>query len=194
MTLNQGIEVDDRLRTSAPDVYAAGDAAHCMGRTWDIVPPAQAQARVAAQNMVGGEAHYEQVTPYTSLKVVGIDGDSMGQTTVDDEDKDEIDFVRYARPETHTYVKVLLRDEVNLTTEHAEGTEILSSIMIFYHDIRRNAKTIKHHAKFFLALSVLSAVNRLFSPESVLRLETSPPQKRNKKCEFLCTLDQRSAT
>jgi nitrite reductase (NADH) large subunit len=112
LTLNRGIEVDDRLRTSAPDIYAAGDAAHCMGRTWAIVPPAQAQARVAAQNMAGEEAHYEEVTPYTSLKVVGIDVDSMGKTTVDDEDKDEIDVVRYADPDAHKYIKVLLRDEV----------------------------------------------------------------------------------
>jgi nitrite reductase (NADH) large subunit len=128
LTLNRGIEVDDQLRTSAPDVYAAGDAAHCMGRTWAIVPPAQAQARVAAQNMVGGEAHYEEVTPYTSLKVVGIDVDSMGKTTIDDEDKDEIDVIRYADPDAHKYVKVLLRDEVIIGSIAINNAELAKEL------------------------------------------------------------------
>jgi pyruvate/2-oxoglutarate dehydrogenase complex dihydrolipoamide dehydrogenase (E3) component len=45
------ITVDDRLRTSAPNVYAAGDAiGHMM-----LVQTAEAEARFAAENAVAGE-------------------------------------------------------------------------------------------------------------------------------------------
>ncbi len=63
-----GVMVDDHLRASAPDVYAAGDVAAypdpVMGRFhfehWDN---AIASAQTAAANMTGGDEHYQHV-PY----------------------------------------------------------------------------------------------------------------------------------
>jgi 3-phenylpropionate/trans-cinnamate dioxygenase ferredoxin reductase subunit len=63
-----GVEVDDHLRTSAADVYAAGDVAAyldpTMGRFhfehWDN---AIASGQTAAENMLGGDEHFRHV-PY----------------------------------------------------------------------------------------------------------------------------------
>ena len=56
----RGITVDDHLRTSAPDVYAAGD---CNGLS-GLWPDAMAQGRLAAWNMVGINEVYEKPYPF----------------------------------------------------------------------------------------------------------------------------------
>lgn len=62
ITVDNGIRVDDHLRTSAPDVYAAGDVANAdhpvLGRPlrvehWDT---AIKHGKVAATNLLGGDA------------------------------------------------------------------------------------------------------------------------------------------
>jgi nitrite reductase (NADH) large subunit len=75
----RGVQVDDSMQTSAPDVYAAGDVVEHRGRVYGIVPPCLEQARVAAQNMVSpGTATYEGSIMSSSLKTCGIDVLSMG--------------------------------------------------------------------------------------------------------------------
>jgi nitrite reductase (NADH) large subunit len=75
----RGVQVDDLMQTSAPDVYAAGDVVEHRGRVYGIVPPCLEQARVAAQNMVSpGTAVYEGSIMSSSLKTCGIDVLSMG--------------------------------------------------------------------------------------------------------------------
>jgi nitrite reductase (NADH) large subunit len=75
----RGVQVDDSMQTSAPDVYAAGDVVEHRGRVYGIVPPCLEQARVAAQNMVSpGIATYEGSIMSSSLKTCGIDVLSMG--------------------------------------------------------------------------------------------------------------------
>jgi len=56
----RGITVDEYLRTSAPDVYAAGD---CNGLS-GLWPDAMAQGRVAASNMAGLKEVYEKPYPF----------------------------------------------------------------------------------------------------------------------------------
>ncbi|MGC9399515.1 MAG: NAD(P)/FAD-dependent oxidoreductase [Anaerolineae bacterium] len=109
LDVDRGIVVNRRMQTSAPDVFAAGDAARCMGQSWAIVPPAQAQGQVAAANMAGHEALYEPVTPATSLKVVGIDVDSIGE--VHPEEGAGFTELRHVEAETHRYTKIVLKDE-----------------------------------------------------------------------------------
>lgn len=75
----RGVQVDDSMQTSAPDVYAAGDVVEHRGRVYGIVPPCLEQAKVAAQNMVSpGTAMYEGSIMSSSLKTCGIDVLSMG--------------------------------------------------------------------------------------------------------------------
>ena len=56
----RAIEVDDHLRTSAPDVYAAGDCTGLSG----VWPDAMAQGKAAAENMAGVDTVYEKPYPF----------------------------------------------------------------------------------------------------------------------------------
>ncbi|RIE17444.1 NAD(P)/FAD-dependent oxidoreductase [Candidatus Cryosericum septentrionale] len=79
IAIGRGVQVDDSMQTSAPDVYAAGDVVEHRGRVYGIIPPCLEQARVAAQNMVSpGTATYEGSIMSSSLKTCGIDVLSMG--------------------------------------------------------------------------------------------------------------------
>ena len=56
----RAITVDDHLRTSAPDVYAAGDCTGLSG----VWPDAMAQGKAAAENMAGVDTVYEKPYPF----------------------------------------------------------------------------------------------------------------------------------
>src|SRR5438445_149188 len=85
--LDKGIVTDAKLRTSAPDVYAAGDIAvffdlmverHNQMGTWDN---AEAHGKVAAHNMTGADEDFFDVPTYTTtmfgstLAVMGVTPD-----------------------------------------------------------------------------------------------------------------------
>ncbi len=57
---DKGITVDDHLRTSAPDVYAAGDCTGLSG----VWPDAMEQGKAAARNMAGIDEVYEKPYPF----------------------------------------------------------------------------------------------------------------------------------
>lgn len=89
---DNGILVDDHCRTSAPDVYAAGDCTNhpnpLLGRRMRLesVPNAMEQARIAAANMCGGDKTYSSMPWFWSdqyelkLQMVGFSSD--GDTEV----------------------------------------------------------------------------------------------------------------
>lgn len=79
LEVNRGIVVDEKMRTSAPDIYAAGDVCEFDQQVPGLWPVAVEQAKVAALNVVGGDATYEAITPVTLLKVVGVDLTSIGR-------------------------------------------------------------------------------------------------------------------
>ncbi len=63
--MKTGILVDERMETSSPGIYAAGDIAECMDiarqhyQVNAIWPEAASQGRVAGMNMAGLDIHYE---------------------------------------------------------------------------------------------------------------------------------------
>ena len=57
------IDVDSGMRTSDPDVFAAGDAAALHGRNDAIWDEARQMGRVAGINAAGGDAEYKPVVP-----------------------------------------------------------------------------------------------------------------------------------
>lgn len=74
----RGIIVDDHLRTSAPDVFAAGDVAqvfdaqsgqHLLDSLWT---PAILQGRAAGDNMAGGDVVYEKKYPFNVTRLAGL--------------------------------------------------------------------------------------------------------------------------
>jgi len=89
--VNKGVVVDDYLRTSADEVYAAGDVLEFHGEVFGIIPPANEQARVAAANMLEGEKHvYNGTTQSTTLKIAGISLTSMGLVNSEEPQYEEI--------------------------------------------------------------------------------------------------------
>ncbi|MCK4961959.1 MAG: NAD(P)/FAD-dependent oxidoreductase [Anaerolineales bacterium] len=108
MDVNRGVVVDGQLRTSAADIYAAGDVAEFEGTIYGIIPAAIDQARVAAANMVtSGSATYTGTIPATTLKIAGIDLTSLGEATVTG---DEFAILRKVDAAGSVYRRLTLRD------------------------------------------------------------------------------------
>jgi len=108
LAVDRGVVVDEQLRTSATDIYAAGDVAEFEGTVYGIIPAAIEQARVAAANMIAdGSAVYRGTVPATTLKIVGIDLTSLGEATAAG---DELVVLRQAEPGTGVYRRLALRD------------------------------------------------------------------------------------
>jgi len=84
---DKGILVDSALRTSRPEIFAAGDVAQFQGMLYGIWPAAMEQGKAAGINMGGGTMEYAGSTMMTKLKVVGIDLASAGE--IDPENKYE---------------------------------------------------------------------------------------------------------
>ena len=78
LACDKGVTVNDRLETSAPGIYAAGDVAEHRGVVSGIWPAAMQQGKVAGANMAGGEATYQGATMSNILKVAGIDVAAAG--------------------------------------------------------------------------------------------------------------------
>jgi nitrite reductase (NADH) large subunit len=85
LDLDKGIKVDEQLRTSQPDIYAAGDVAEFKGIPYGIWPAAMEQGKIAGINMAGGDMIYEGTTMANTLKVVGIDLASAGNIDAENE-------------------------------------------------------------------------------------------------------------
>lgn len=100
----KGIKVDDRLMTSKPDIFAAGDVAEYRGVPYGIWPAAMEQGQVAGVNMAGGEAVYKGSVMASTLKVVGIDLASAGEIDVDNK------FESKTISEKEAYKKMVIDD------------------------------------------------------------------------------------
>ncbi len=108
LEVNRGVVVDEHMRTSAPDVYAAGDVAEFEGRVYGIIPAAIEQARVAGANMAEeGSAAYAGTVPANTLKIVGIDLTSVGNVNPEGEGFEEL---RRTDRAAGRYKKLVLKD------------------------------------------------------------------------------------
>lgn len=84
--VNRGILVDEHMRTSHPDIFAAGDDAEHHGRLYGLWVPAKSQGTIAGQVAAGKEAVFADDPPSARLKVLGIDLFSIGQFTPQESD------------------------------------------------------------------------------------------------------------
>ncbi|HSV97533.1 MAG TPA: FAD-dependent oxidoreductase [Spirochaetota bacterium] len=78
IAVDSGIVVDDHLRTSAEDVFAAGDPIEYRGKLFGIWPAAKEQGRIAGLNMAGVPTAYNPTLMAATLKITGIDLYSAG--------------------------------------------------------------------------------------------------------------------
>ena len=84
LEVNQGVVVNDRLATSHPDVFAAGDVAEHRGQVYGIWGPAQYQGSIAGLNMAGGCVEFGGIPRSNTLKVLGLDLFSIGRIDAED--------------------------------------------------------------------------------------------------------------
>lgn len=108
LEVNRGMVVDEQLRASATDVYAAGDVAEFEEVVYGIIPAAIEQARAAAMNMVSSSsATYGGTVPATTLKIVGIDLICLGEATATG---DEFTILRRSDAADGVYRRLALRE------------------------------------------------------------------------------------
>jgi len=74
-----GIVIDDRCRTSDPDIYAIGECALWGGKTFGLVAPGYQMAETAAAQLAGREeGMFKGADMSTKLKLMGVDVASVG--------------------------------------------------------------------------------------------------------------------
>ena len=73
-----GIVVDDRCRTSDPDIYAIGECALWNGRIFGLVAPGYQMAKTVAAELSGGQGAFAGADMSTKLKLLGVDVGSIG--------------------------------------------------------------------------------------------------------------------
>ena len=78
LEVKNGVIVDENMRTSRPEVFAAGDVTEFQGMLYGLWAPAQSQGAVAGSSAGGQPAVFRGVPRSTTLKVLGIDLFSAG--------------------------------------------------------------------------------------------------------------------
>ncbi|MDZ5446270.1 FAD-dependent oxidoreductase [Micromonospora sp. 4G57] len=113
LTVERGVVVDDRMRTSDRRISAIGDCAQHDGALTGLVAPAWAQARVVAQVLAGDDplARYRPRPVVTRLKAAGIDLAAMGDATDGPGTGEPVEELTFADPARGTYARLRIRDE-----------------------------------------------------------------------------------
>jgi NADPH-dependent 2,4-dienoyl-CoA reductase/sulfur reductase-like enzyme/pSer/pThr/pTyr-binding forkhead associated (FHA) protein len=115
----RGLKVDEKMRTAAPDIYAAGDVLETSdamtGRTRVIGQwyPAIQQARAAAYAMLGlldTKRLFRSSTFYNATFLYGLDFAATGITTLSKQSQDYQELV--ADPQPLSYHKVILKNGI----------------------------------------------------------------------------------
>jgi nitrite reductase (NADH) large subunit len=73
-----GIVVDDRLRTSDPNIHAIGECASHASRVYGLVAPGYRMADVLATNLAGGSASFEGADVTARLKLLDVEVATAG--------------------------------------------------------------------------------------------------------------------
>jgi len=114
--LNNGIVVDDYLRTSMDNIYAAGDVAVSRDRLSNeqkniaIWPLAIRQGGIAGMNMSGEKVKYQGGFFMNSVEILGIPSISIGLNNLDDKASEGVKVYSQFNPETYFYRKVTIKD------------------------------------------------------------------------------------
>ena len=107
LAVQRGVVVDDRMATSDPHIFAAGDVTEYEGRVLGLWPASMEQAHVAVTNLLGGDLRYTGLIPPAKLKVPEIDLLSVGETEAQSEGGREL---RFQNRNPRQYRKLVLND------------------------------------------------------------------------------------
>ncbi len=108
LEIDKAVKVDDTMKTSLDDIYAAGDLVEHRGRYYGLWTAATEQGRVAGAAMAGAPVRYEGTVPSNILKVVGIDLMAVGEIDVEE----KLESIVRKDEERKTYRKLVLQDKV----------------------------------------------------------------------------------
>ena len=112
--VNRGIVVDEFMRTSVPDVYAAGDVAEAydlvvdMNRTVAIWPNAYRQGAIAGAHMAGIETADAGGVAMNAIEVHGVPAISVGNSSLENDPDHE--FLTDLDERNHRYKRLVLKD------------------------------------------------------------------------------------
>ncbi|MBF0529513.1 MAG: NAD(P)/FAD-dependent oxidoreductase [Deltaproteobacteria bacterium] len=116
ISVNQGVIVDRHLRTTEPDIYAAGDVAEAndlvRGRPWinAIWPVAAEQGRLAGMNMAGRPVAYDGSLGRNVIRVFGLDVMTAG--LVNPPQNQGYQAVAQLDHRRRTYRKLIFKDDL----------------------------------------------------------------------------------
>lgn len=121
-----GVVVDPWCRTSDPAVFAIGEVACAVGKTWGLVAPGYQMAQVAAQQIKAMAAGLEPqagdgflgADMSTKLKLLGVDVASIGDAHATEAGALEL---TWSDPVTHIYKKVVVSDD---------GLRVLGAVLV----------------------------------------------------------------
>lgn len=114
LKIGQGIEVNEYMETSLPDIYAAGDVAEAyelisgQKRLVPILPNAYLQGRTAGFNMAGEKKAFEGSLAFNSLPVLGLNIVTAGLSY---ETGDGYTVIKQVG-DSFNYKKLVFRDDV----------------------------------------------------------------------------------
>lgn len=119
LDVDQGILVDDRMRTSADKVWAAGDVAQAPGffgsekHLNGTLPDASEQGRIAGMDMVGDSAlkPYKGGIGMNTYKFFGHRAFSIGLLKEGDVSSDGLEVDQVASPASQRYQKLLFQND-----------------------------------------------------------------------------------
>ncbi len=128
------VSVDDCQRTTAEDIYAAGDVCrsrHIVTGDWiynAIWPVAAAQGRIAAANMSGENRKYEGNIPMNSVDFYELWITAIGNVQEEGDDIEEVIF-----KSSSIYQNVKLRDGIPVSfmaTGNVDGAGVMRSAIV----------------------------------------------------------------
>ena len=131
---DQGIVVDNHLRSSVPNVYAAGDVAQAPDLStggWSVLaiqPTAADQGRVAALNMAGVDSKYKGNLGMNVLDTAGLVSVSFGRW----DGGDGCETAEVADPENFLYMRLVFQDDClvgALSLGHTEHVGVLRGLI-----------------------------------------------------------------
>lgn len=108
LACGRGIQVNNRMQTSDPAIYALGECCELAGETFGLVDPGYQQARVLAEVLTTPSATpaFESAVLSTRLKISGMPVFSCGQHVPDD----STESVIWQDLETSAYGHLMIRD------------------------------------------------------------------------------------
>ncbi len=84
LEVDKGLVVDQYLRTSQPDVFAAGDLAEHQGVLYGAWAPAQFMGTIAGRNAAGAPTPFAGIPRAHAIKVIGTEVVSIGMVRPED--------------------------------------------------------------------------------------------------------------